>query len=385
RISAGGAIAIAGAGIAGLSAAISLKRAGLSVEVFEREAELQPIGAGIQLGPNATRLLARWRVSFQPASCEPERIEIRNARSGCRLNAIPLGRTARLRYGSPYLTLLRKDLQEALLSRARELQIAVNFGSPVVNLKESADGLKIYMPEMSRSVAALIGADGVKSAIRQLMGSPARQYFTHTTAWRAIVSCEAIAPPLRTAIAVWMAPGSHLVHYPVGTGSAINAVLLLDDGFPPEGHAEARASPFLLRRLRGWAEEPLTVIGSSADWQPWELFAMPRWDGGRRRIQLIGDAWHAMVPYLASGAVTAIEDAAALADAFTGAQGPEEALRRFRERRSSRVWRICAASARMGRLYHCPQPFDLMRDLAIRAATGGMLLASNDWLYREPG
>src|SRR5215469_4861453 len=222
-------IAIAGAGIAGLSAAIALKRAGFAVMVFEREAALEPIGAGIQMGPNATRIMERWDLKLPGGACEPEAIELRNARSGVLLNAIPLGPPARSRYGAPYVTLLRADLQTALFARTQELGIAVTFGAPVSRASTDGDGVTAEAGGRPFAAAALIGADGVNSSVRGLAGYHPRRFSAQAAAWRALLPLGAIPAPLRGVITVWMAPGRHLVHYPVSGGSRVNAVLIIDD------------------------------------------------------------------------------------------------------------------------------------------------------------
>jgi salicylate hydroxylase len=377
-----GTIAIAGAGIAGLSAAIALKLAGFQAEIFEREAKLEPIGAGIQLGPNATRILDGWNLLPFAASFEPEAIELRNGRTGTLLNTIPLGGAARARYGAPYITLLRADLQAALFSRAAELGIAIKFGCPMTRLNQATQSIEIEAGSESLNVAALIGADGLNSTVRRLSGSNARPFPAHAVAWRAILPLGAVPAPLRGTIAIWMSPGAHLVHYPVSEGACLNAVLVIDDGPGTKSNSAAAALPFLLDRLSGWAELPRRAIASVEAWQAWRMCGLEKSTGGEGRIQLIGDAWHAMRPYLASGAVMAIEDADALAASLTGTETDIElGLKLFRQRRGPRVWRVAWASALMGRVYHCPPPFDAIRDLAIGTPPGPMLLARNDWLY----
>lgn len=375
-------IAIAGAGIAGLSAAIALKLAGFSVTVFEREKALEPFGAGIQLGPNATRILERWSLALLGNAMEPDGIELRSARRGTLLNTITLKRAARARYGAPYITLMRADLQAALLSRVAELGIPVRFGSPVTSVVSGADTFSIKAGGSADDVSALIGADGLNSSIRKLIHSSARTYSTHMVAWRAILPLAALPAPLRSMIMIWMAPGAHLVHYPVSGGSCINAVLVIDGGYDKEDGKDA--TPYLEQRLRDWAVLPRSIVASSESWQPWTIYGVEKSAGGSGKIQLIGDAWHAMPPFLASGAVMAIEDASALAGCLIEANGrAEQAFAHFRERRSERVWRVASRSAQAGRLYHCPQPFDIVRDLALKSVSGPMLLARNDWLYGE--
>jgi salicylate hydroxylase len=374
-------IAIAGAGLAGLSAAIALKLAGFPVEIFEREQNLQPIGAGIQLGPNATRIVESWKLSLVGTAFEPDAIELRNARSGALLNTVPLRSAARSRYGAPYLTLLRKDLQTALLNRARDLGIPIRYACPVTDAVKTPGGLDITAGGRTFSVGALIGADGINSAVRKLAWCTTAPFSTQTVVWRGIVPITSVPPELRSNVVLWMASGGHFVHYPVSGGSALNGVLVLDDDykFAVDG-AVSDQRPQLLERLSSWAELPRRVIGLTNVWHPWPLYGVEKWDGGHGRVQTIGDAWHAMRPFLASGGVMAIEDGAALASHLEGTT-IEEGLKRFREKRGPRVWQVAERSALMGRIYHCPQPFDAVRDLAIKHASASSLLERNDWLY----
>ena len=381
--------AIAGAGIAGLSAAIALKLAGFSVAVFEREAAAAPIGAGIQMGPNASRIMESWDLDLLGSSVEPEAIELRNAITGALLNTIPLRREARARYGAPYLTLMRADLQKALYTRALELEIPVYFSAPVSRAEEDGESVTVEAGGITTAAAALIGADGIGSHLRTLAGFHPRRYSAQSVAWRAMLPLQAIPAPLRDRIVVWMAPGAHLVHYPVGGGSDINAVAVIDDVYACDGEDPgAGARSYLLGRLTGWDGVPRAAIASTGAWLRWRMSGIGKWAGGKGRIQFIGDAWHAMLPHLGSGGVMAIEDGAALAESLAEARpDPIRGLELFRRRRGRRVWRVARASALMGRLYHCPQPFDIARNLTIRAYPPAALLKLNDWLYgvrREP-
>ncbi len=379
----GRSIAIAGAGIAGLSAAIALKLSGFQPLLFEREATLAPIGAGIQLGPNATRILESWNLDLLGSSVEPEAIELRNARSGALLNSIPLKRAVRARYGAPYVTLLRADLQKAMLARAEELGAGINFGCPVTAAEDKNGSVLIKAGGETYAAGALIGADGVNSDVRKIEGLRERRFSAQAAAWRAILPLGALPAPLRGRIVIWMSPGAHLVHYPVAGGASLNGVLIIDDVYRDDVVAqEGEPLPYLLARLAGWAELPCSAIQSTGKWLHWRLSGVEKGGGGKGLIQVIGDAWHAMLPYLASGGVMAIEDAAALAGSVTATGGNlERGLKLFRMQRAGRVWRVARASAQRGRVYHCPPPFDLLRDLAIRTLSGNALLSMNDWLY----
>jgi salicylate hydroxylase len=375
-------IAVAGAGIAGLSAAVALRLAGYPVEVFEREQAIQPIGAGIQIGPNASRILESWKLNLVGASFEPEAIELHNARSGVLLNTVPLKSTMRSRYGAPYITLTRKDLQNALLNRVRDLGIPIRYGCSVTEAVTTPAGLDITAGGRKFPVGALIGADGINSAVKRLAWNTKPAFSSQAVAWRGIVPIATVSAECRSNVVLWMASGGHFVHYPVSGGSALNGVLVIEDGYKngldaPSGDPR----PYLLERLSGWAEAPRSVITATNAWQPWRLYGVEKWDGGVGRIQCIGDAWHAMQPFLASGGVMAIEDGAALASSLSGAKSIDEGLKRFREKRGSRVWQVAERSALMGRIYHCPQPFDAVRDLAIKSASASSLLERNDWLY----
>lgn len=377
-----GQIAIAGAGIAGLSAAIALKLAGYSVAIFEREPELHEVGAGIQMGPHATRVMKSWHLDLLGSAVEPEVLELRKATSGALLNTIPLKPGARVRYGSPYLTLLRADLQKALLARAGELEIPIEYGAPISSARDNGGGVAVEAGSASLAAAALIGADGIKSAVRGLAGFHPRLSSAQAVAWRGLLPLSAIPASMRNRIVLWMAPGAHLVHYPVSGGTRINAVLVIDDIYQMDREDQADVPAYLQRRLSGWAETPLSVIASAPEWLKWRIFGVEKWQGGESRVQLIGDAWHAMRPYLASGGVMAIEDGAAIAVSLTKSRGDiVEGLKLFRKSRGPRVWQVAQASAQMGRVYHCPQPFDMVRDLAIRVSSGSRLLGRSDWLY----
>lgn len=377
-----GKIAIAGAGIAGLSAAIALKLAGYSVAIFEREQELRELGAGIQMGPHAARVMEDWHLDLLGSAVEPETLEFRNARTGALLNTIQLKPGARVRYGSPYLTLMRADLQKALLARANELEIPIQYRAPISSVRGEGGGVAIEAGDASLAAAALIGADGIKSAVRGLAGFHPRLFSAQAAAWRGLLPLSAIPASMRNAIVLWMSPGAHLVHYPVSGGARISAVLVIDDVFQMDSEDQCDSPAYFQRRLSGWAEKPLSAIASTAEWLKWRIYGVEKWLGGEGRVQFIGDSWHAMRPYLASGGVMAVEDGAALAVSLTESRGDiVEGFKLFRKSRGPRVWQVAGASARIGRIYNCPQPFDMVRDLAIRVSSSSWLLGRNDWLY----
>jgi salicylate hydroxylase len=377
-----GKVAIAGAGIAGLSSAIALKLAGYSVTIFERERELHEVGAGIQIGPHATRVMEHWDLDLLGSAAEPEALELRNAHSGALLNTLPLKPAARVRYGSPYLTLMRADLQKALLARVSELDIPIHYGAQVTGAQDGGGGVGIDAGGNYFCAAGLIGADGIKSAVRGLAGFHPRRFSAQAVAWRGVLPLSAVWPEMRNRIVLWMSPGAHLVHYPVSGGTRINAVLVIDDVYQMDREEQNDVPGYFQLRLGGWAGAPLSTIAAGPEWLKWRLSGVEKWHGGEGRIQLIGDAWHAMRPYLASGGVMAIEDGAALAVSLTESRGDiVEGFKLFRKSRGRRVWQVALASAQIGRIYNCPQPLDFVRDLVIRLTPGSRLLGQRDWLY----
>src|SRR5271165_2304990 len=259
-VSSSGPVAIAGAGIAGLSAAIALRLAGFPVKIFEREQTLGAVGAGIQLGPNATRIMEGWSLDLLATSYEPDAIELRSAVSGRLLNTIPLRRAARARYGAPYVTLLRADLQKALLNRANELEIPIAYGAAVWAARDRGKEVEIEAGGETVRASALIGADGVHSWLRGAVEEKPRRYSAHAVAWRALTPLEAVPAPMRSVIVVWMAGGMHLVQYPVSGGTQINAVLVIDDVYASDGvEPAADAMPYLMDRTEGWADLPRAI------------------------------------------------------------------------------------------------------------------------------
>ena len=255
-------VAIAGAGIAGLSAAIALKLAGFPVEIFEREQNPQAIGAGIQIGPNATRIMESWKLSLLGTSFEPGAIELRNARSGALLNTVPLRPAARRRYGAPYITLLRKDLLTALFNRAQELGIPIRYACPVTDAAETPDGLHVTAGGRTFTAGALIGADGINSSVRKLARCTTAPLSAQAVAWRGILPIASAPPELRNNIVLWMASGGHFVHYPVSGGSALNGVLVLDDDY---NHASGGGRG----DQRPADSRPRAQLGRTASPDPW--------------------------------------------------------------------------------------------------------------------
>lgn len=367
-------IAIAGAGIAGLTASIALARRGVAVDLHERSAVLEEVGAGIQLSPNAVMVLERLEVFDDIADTlvEPEAIEIRDARNGARLARIPLGKTARRRYGAPYCVIHRADLQAGLLAAAkRQSAIRLRLDAPVGAIGETPRGVAFNVKSEPHGADALIAADGLRSAIRtEHFGHPGPQSL-HRAAWRTTLPAAAVPSPIGLdATGLWLGPGGHLVHYPVRGGQNLNVVVIAtgtgDTPLPEPFGREARR-----------------LIDAVDTWTPWPLFGVdPTLEWTRGRVALIGDAAHAMAPSAAQGGAQAIEDSWVLAAALAAhGDDPAAALEAYERTRRSRVERVVREARQNLGIYNMRGLPATIRNAVLRRMSPERLLSRLDWLY----
>ena len=387
---------IVGAGIGGLTAAIALARKGLEVALFERAEALEEIGAGLQATPNATRVLARLGVlqTVEAHALAPRAIRIIRGRDGAELARLQLNATAR--WGAPYLVLHRADLQRALLEcAAREKSVALALGAEVAGFKEDAMGVTLGLRRGSIRLAEsgdlLIGADGLRSIVRERLGLGARgeARFSGRVAFRAAV--EASIAPARACepdISLELGARAHLVHYPLRGGALVNIVAVIESDWrgapeddPWDGEADQAA---LFAAFASWSKEARRLIEAARGWRAWPLYdRAPLTTMAVGRVALIGDAAHPMLPFLAQGAAQAIEDAGALAECLAAASEIPAALAAYSKRRLARVVRVQQAAADQARLYHLAGAAALIRDLGMRALGPERLLQRYDWIYRE--
>jgi salicylate hydroxylase len=386
-------VIVAGAGIAGLTTALALARAGFRTTVFEQAAKLEAIGAGIQLSPNATRILLALglRERLAPAVMTPQAIRVMAGGSGREIVRIPLGSGMERRYGAPYWTIHRGDLQAALAHAVADTQdIAVAFGTRVEEFAAHDNGVTVQARAGQRTrderAIALIGADGLWSTVRTRLQGQRPPRFRHRTAWRTLVPADAVAKEFRQPLVhLWLGLDAHLVHYPVRAGRLINIVGIVHDEWKQTGWSAAGDRAEILRHFARWAwtEEVRALIALPQQWLKWALFdrATP-YRGGTGAVTLIGDASHPMLPFLAQGAGMAIEDAAVLADMLEKyGDDPADALRGYEGARWHRTARAQMASRRQGRIYGLSGPEALVRNLGMRALGGERLRTHYDWLY----
>lgn len=369
---------IVGAGIAGLTAALALARRGIACHVLEQAASLEEVGAGLQLSPNATRILAGLGLLDALAArwCEPDRIALASGASLAPLAAVPAGEAARRRWGSPYGVLHRAALHGILLQAVH--------GEPLCRL---STGVRVETPADVPEADVTIGADGVWSRLRRAVPGALPARYSGNVAWRFLVpQAEAPAALDARSVTAFLGPRAHLVAYPLAEGGIFNIVAIHQSDTPPEEgwalRGDAQAQARLQDAFAGWHADLRRLIAGARDPMMWPLHGCPDgpWTDGRRLV-LIGDAAHAMTPFAAQGAAMAIEDAALLAGRLAGAPDLSAALRSFEETRRARVARVRGRGAFNRFAYHARGPVALARDLVLAARGPERLAADLDWLY----
>ena len=387
-------VIIAGAGIGGLTAALAIAQRGFRVAVFDQAERLEEVGAGIQLSPNASRVLIGLGLGDELKSCvvAPEELRVLNAQTACMLARAPLGAAVERRYGAPYWVIHRGDLQKVLLDAVRaNPDVALHLGTRIEDYALHGNGVTVAALSSGRAFEergiALVGADGLWSSVRRRLGHRSAPRFAGHTAWRALVPADAVVTDLRQpAVNLWLGRNAHLVHYPVRNGPLINIVAIIRDDWQESGWTAAGERAEILARYPAgtWPALARAVLAAPQHWQKWALYdrrPLARW--GKGAVTLLGDAAHPMLPYLAQGAAMAIEDAAVLGERLAETpDDPDSAMRRYerqRRRRTARAWR---AARRNGTVYHMGGAEAFLRTLAIIAMGGGRrLLRRYDWLY----
>lgn len=381
-------ILIAGAGIGGLATALALARRGVASHVLERRDAFEPEGAGIQLGPNGTRILQELGVAerLEPLAGKPDFIHARNATTGASLAHLPLGEWIAARHGAPYWVLHRQDLHAALLEGARStplIRMSMDFN--VVEAEsnhesvtvKSRNGLKLHGD-------ALIAADGLRSHLRDQIFEAQPLRFAQCSAARAVIPADAIPQELvENAAALWMSPLAHVVHYPVRSGRELAMIFVRKDTVATDDWSTAIPRSWVLDVVKGFCAPLRKLLDTPPQWKKWALFELPPlafWNSGR--IALLGDAAHPTLPFLAQGAVLALEDAAILARRI--AEQPANiprAIAAYATARRHRATRVVAAAKTNGRIYHLDGPMAAARDMALRVTPPRSLMARYDWVY----
>jgi salicylate hydroxylase len=388
---------VAGAGIGGLTASLALAAQGFRVVILEKTERLEEAGAGLQLSPNASRVLIE--LGLQPRlaarAVMPDAISLMSARSGGEVVRLPLGEDASARAGAPYWVVHRADLQAALQAQVGdnpdiELRLGCQFEDVVAHAKGLTVVQRSGMTRQQEVALALVGADGIWSTVRHHLFPQVQPQFSGLIAWRGTLEATQLPREYTSRrVQLWMGPNAHLVAYPISGGRQINVVAVVPGtwsrpGWSAPGDVTEIKNAFASSRWPGAAR---MMIGAVDEWRKWALFTVA--DGGEWTdgpIALLGDAAHAMLPFAAQGAAMAIEDAAVLAKCLGESQsdgGPtlSAAMQRYARLRRSRVARVQRAARSAGRIYHLTGPAAYARDLVIRSMGASRMLARQDWIY----
>ncbi|MBO8191787.1 FAD-dependent monooxygenase [Streptomyces oryzae] len=394
---------IVGGGLGGMTAALSLRHRGLRVTVLEQAPRFGEIGAGIQTAPNASRILLGLglRKQLEAIRTEPQDQVRRRWKDGSIVGLTQLGDICKERYNAPYWHYHRADLHQVLTDACTDPAgpgpvVALRTGSRVTALEDGDSRRPVAVTDDGRHYEAdvLIGADGIRSRVRDLMGLPDTLEFSGEMAFRALIPGDLIAADPATRFlmdrfqsTIWYGPGRHLVHYMIRGGEYLNIV-----GCVPctdevaERWTGSATSDDLVNAYSDWDDRAAAMLSKAKD--DVLAFALyhrrrdPVWVNGR--VALLGDACHAMLPYQAQGASQAMEDGAVLAEELgrVTADGIEVALRRYVDRRAKHAGMVQDASLQNKTFYHYPDgPQQEARDELLRRGFDGESDVSYDWLW----
>jgi salicylate hydroxylase len=380
-----GFLVVVGGGIGGLATALAVARTGRPVAVLERSAEFGEVGAGIQLAPNATRILTRLGVLDE--LCEvgvlPRRIVLADAVAGHELTALDLTDFPE-RYGAPYVVAHRTDLHRILLDACRAAGVALETGVDVTGVRDTGDGVELTCADgQVRTGTAVVGADGLRSRLRRRF-SDDEPVCSGYVAYRGAVPTEQVSrhADLRDVVA-WVGPGLHLVQYPLRSGRMYNQVAVFRSDAYAREEADWGTPAELEERFAVCCDhvrESIPLLGRDQRWPMYDREPLETWATGR--VALLGDAAHPMVQYLAQGACQALEDAAALADAL--ARGDvRSAFRAYERARAPRAARVQRTARTWGQIWHVDGVAKLLRDELFRQR-GERDHTHVEWLYGCP-
>ena len=381
-------ILIAGAGIGGLGAALSLAQIGLKVTVLEQSDAFGEVGAGVQVSPNAYKVLSGWGLNeaLRQTANFPEKLQVRSTSSDKLLGQLTLGKTAQARYGFPFATIRRADLHALLLNAAQQFDhVDLRLNARISSITEQNQQVTVTTETGDSFTAdALIGADGLWSRVRQHDLGDAAPRATGHTAWRAMLPMADVPPELKQdAVTAWLAPDSHTIAYPVQQGKWLNIVYCSEN----RGKISLQPAYLLPKMLSKVLQKTFQLASDSNAWTRWDLFDRPpltssaqMFNPAHPSIALLGDAAHPMLPYLAQGAAMGLEDAQALAVAML--KNPYDlplALQLYAETRWQRNAKVQARAARNGQIFHAKPPVSWARDAAMGLL--GEKLLDVPWLY----
>jgi len=358
-------IAIAGAGIAGLTTALSLLQRGWKVDVYEQASQLAEVGAGLQISPNGTRVLQSLGLepALQAVVCQAKGKEIRMWNTGQRWKLFDLGDDCLQRFGAPYWMVHRGDLHKILLEAFNERSdVPVKLNARVVSAQSTSTGASFVLQDGSQHHAhGLIASDGVHSILREKLLGEDKAQFTGLLAWRGLVPVQTISTHLQAQVGTnWVGPGAHVITYPVRGGQLMNVVGIIEkEGWQGESWTERGTHEELLQDFGHWHDDVCELMRKIEQPFKWALLGRsPQKGWAQGAICLVGDSAHPTLPFLAQGANMAIEDAAVMARCLSAQDTAEKAFAQFENVRWQRTADIVNRSSDNAKRFHNPQLSD---------------------------
>ena len=381
-------ILIAGGGIGGLAAALGLARIGHACIVLEKTGRFGEIGAGIQLGPNAFHAFDALGVgeTARAMAIQIDQLRLMDAVGGHEITHIDLGAGFRARFGAPYAVIHRGELHAVFLQACREHPLVeLRTASAVLDYRQDGSGVTALLAEGEINGAALIGADGLWSNIRQrVVGDGPPRVSGHTT-YRSVIPTDQMPEALRwNAATLWAGPKCHIVHYPLQGWKAFNLVVTSHNGATEPVAGKPVAFEEVMQGFGHLHPTAQDIIRHGSDWKAWVLCdrePTPNWLDGR--VALLGDAAHPMLQYLAQGACMAMEDAVCLFETVAAHPGDiPAALAAFQSRRLLRTARVQLMSRAVGEhIYHPAGTHAALRNAIMSAKTTEQWYDTVAWLY----
>ncbi len=388
-------VLIAGAGIGGLGASLALAQIGLKVTVLEQSDVFGEVGAGVQISPNAYKVLCDWGLTdvLKQTANFPEKLQVRSAESNKLLGQLELGSKALSRYGFPFATLHRADLHTLLLNTVRQQpNVELHLNAKIVQISEANQQVTVVTDAGDTFTAdALIGADGLRSRVRQHVLNDASPRATSHTAWRALLPMADMPPELQQdQVTAWLAPDSHTIAYSVQQSKSLNIVYCAENSEKIgqfNGMNSSQPLFLLPEQLSKSLQNAFQTATETNAWTRWDLFDRPpitssaeMFNPTHPHTALLGDAAHPMLPYLAQGAGMALEDAQVLAMSIQ--QNPSDlptALQFYAQTRWQRNAKVQARARRNGQIFHAKPPVSWARDAAMGLL--GEKIMDVPWLY----
>ena len=380
-------VLVAGGGIGGLAAALALVRQGFNVKVLEQAPEMGEIGAGIQLGPNAFHAFDALGIGekARARAVYTDEMVMHDAVDGSLVGRIPTGAAFIKRFGNPYAVIHRVDVHKSLLEGAAETgRVEFLTSTRAVRIEQDADSVTLFDQHgVAHRGVALVGADGVKSVVReQFVGDPAR--VTGHVVYRAVVDKKDFPADLQwNAAAIWVGPNCHLVHYPLRGGEQYNVVVTFHSRQQEEWGVTDGSKEEVQSYFDGICPKARQLIDLPKTWKRWataDREPIGQWSYGR--VTLLGDAAHPTTQYMAQGACMAMEDGVTLGEALRVNDNDwSKAFDLYQRSRVARTARIVLSSREMGRIYHAKGVERLVRNDLWKGRTPERFYDAMEWLY----